>query len=388
MNWKELKKPLFIISFAIILFAIFINMNIVLSVMGRVYSIIFPFVMGGMFAFVINVLLKKLEKMWDFLMRKGQKEVRLGIKRGVCLSLSFVLMLGFVFLVIFLILPELINSIVLIFNTLPDHMEAFGNNIDALVKQYGLSEFFTEQFSINWSSLGKIVADSGLSLINITVNATSAFVSSIMNTVIALVFSIYMLLKKEVLAEQLDRVLHAFVPEKWIKRYYHVISLSNRTFSHFISGQLTEAFIFGMFCFLGMTVMNLPYSLAVSALIGFTALIPVIGAFLGAIIGAFLILLVDPLKAVWFLIFIVLLQQVEGNLIYPKVVGKSVGLPGIWVLMAVTVGGSLFGIAGMLISVPVSSVLYTLLKESVDMRLKKRKEESERSEESKLSNKP
>ena len=191
-----------------------------------------------------------------------------------------------------------------------------------------------------------------------------------MNFVIAFAFSIYVLAQKETLKRQSLKVLRAVMKPEKLQKLLELLELSNRTFTNFITGQLTEAVIIGALCFVGMTIFGMPYAPAISVLVGFTALIPVFGAFIGTAVGAFLILLVKPIQALWFIVFIIVLQQFEGNLIYPKVVGKSVGLPGIWVLVAVTVGGSAMGVMGMLISVPVCSILYTVSRQAVNDRLK------------------
>lgn len=175
--------------------------------------------------------------------------------------------------------------------------------------------------------------------------------------------------QKETLTGQAKKVVRALFSEKWAHWITDVARMTNRTFSNFVTGQLTEAVILGTLCFLGMLIFRLPYAGVISVLVGFTALIPIFGAFIGVGIGAFLILLVSPIKALWFILFFVILQQLEGNLIYPRVVGKSVGLPGIWVLAAVTVGGNAFGLAGMLLAVPLCSVLYTLARQGVNARL-------------------
>ena len=187
--------------------------------------------------------------------------------------------------------------------------------------------------------------------------------------ILALVFALYILGQKERLSEQLKRVITAYLPEEKADRMFYIGELSNRVFSNFVSGQLTEATLLGLLCFLGMTIFRMPYASMVAILVGFTALIPLFGAFIGTGIGAFLILMVSPIKAFWFIVFIIVLQQIEGNFIYPKVVGSSVGLPSIWVFSAITLGSRMFGVPGMLISVPLCSVLYCLFREAVRKRI-------------------
>ena len=207
-------------------------------------------------------------------------------------------------------------------------------------------------------------------LFNTTASVAGSIVTAVMNFVIAFAFSIYILAQKETLKRQSMKVLTAVMKPEKLDKLLNLLRLANKTFTNFITGQLTEAVIIGVLCFIGMTIFRMPYAPAISVLVGFTALIPVFGAFIGTAVGAFLILLVKPIQAVWFVIFIIVLQQFEGNLIYPKVVGKSVGLPGIWVLVAVTVGGNAMGVMGMLISVPLCSVLYAVSREAVNNKLK------------------
>jgi len=204
-------------------------------------------------------------------------------------------------------------------------------------------------------------------------NFTSSLFGGIVDLVLGFVFSMYVLSQKEKLGSNVKKVMNTFLPQKRVGQVTEIIAISDKAFSNFITGQLTEALIIGALCFIGMVAFNMPYALTISVLVGFTALIPVFGAFIGTAIGAFLILMVSPIKAVWFIVFIIVLQQIEGNFIYPKVVGKSVGLPGIWVLTAVTIGNGMFGLLGMIVAVPTFSVLYTLLKKVVDNKTKKQK---------------
>ena len=179
-------------------------------------------------------------------------------------------------------------------------------------------------------------------------------------------------MQTEKLEREMRSIISAYIPDKHAEYFIHVCRMINNTFSKFLGGQCTEAFILGSLCFIGMTILRIPYALAVGVLVTFTAFIPIVGAFLGTAIGAFLICVTDPIKALWFIVFFIILQQVEGNLIYPRVVGSSVGLPSLWVLFAVTVGGGMMGILGIFVSVPICSVIYCLLKENVDKRLLKK----------------
>ena len=206
-------------------------------------------------------------------------------------------------------------------------------------------------------------------IFEVTLGVASNVISVLVNTVIAFVFAIYLLVQKEKLLYQVNKVLRAYLPFKRVSKIRDIAKLSNRICAHFVSGQCLEAVIIGVLCFIGMLLLGIPYAGSISVLIGVTALIPVYGAFIGTIIGAFLIFMVSPIKALIFIIFIIILQQFEGNLIYPKVVGKSVGLPGIWVFVAVTIGASLAGVVGMLVSVPVASICYSIIATDVNYRI-------------------
>ena len=234
-----------------------------------------------------------------------------------------------------------------------------------------LPEFQLDVYTLR-DTMVHFITNYGDTFLNKTIGITTSLFSVIINLVLAFVFSLYLLAQKEHLCHQARSVINAVFSEAKAKKIREIAALTNRTFTHFVTGQLTEALILGSLCFVGMSLFRMPYAPVISVLIGFSALIPIFGAIIGALVGAFLILLVSPAKAFWFLIFLLILQQLEGNLIYPRVVGKSVGLPGIWVLAAVTIGGSIFGLIGMLLCVPLCSVLYALARQAVRERLKKK----------------
>ena len=213
--------------------------------------------------------------------------------------------------------------------------------------------------------ISKILSSDSSNVVNTTIDITTSILGALVNILLALVFSVYMLAQKETLISQSRRLLLAALPRKAGQRTMHILKLTNNAFSSFVTGQVTEAFILGSLCCIGMLILRLPYALPVSVIISFTSLIPIFGAWIGAATGAFLIVFVSPIKALTFLIFLLILQQVEGNLIYPKVVGKSVGLPGLWVLAAVTIGGGIFGMLGMLLGVPICSVIYALVQDFI-----------------------
>ncbi len=373
---KQLKYILIIITFAVLLYCVINHYAVLLRGLAWVIGLFSPFIFGLCIAFVLNTVLSPLEALWARIFRsKGKISRRL--KRPVCLILATLIVVGAVFAILFMIVPQIKDTLERFANAIPQHvgtLTSWWNNLRGFAANFNitLSEFPT----IDWASAGeKLLAFLGENytlFIDSTVNLTATLFSTVFNLVLAVAFSIYILAQKETLGRQTKKVLFALASEKKANNVLEICSLTHQSFSRFVSGQLTEAVIIGVLCFVGMLIFRFPYAGIISVLVGFTALIPVFGAFFGTAVGAFLILLTDPLKALWFVIFIIVLQQLEGNLIYPKVVGKSIGLPGIWVLLAVTVGGNAWSVPGMLLAVPLSSVIYTLFKRFIVNRLKKK----------------
>lgn len=346
---------------AVILFAwALMNIDIIMKFFNKVISLFSPFLIGGGIAFLINVVLNPLERCWNKVCKKAPAK----LTRPVCLTLSSVLVLGILFAVIFMMIPSLWKSVDEFIQNIPIYAEEIRQWWMDTVRFAAKYNIVLPEYAIDSDLLIRkitaLINDKGSGIISITWDAATSVLSGLIDVLLAFIFALYLLAKKEVVAAHLKKLIVTILPQKKAKQLLDIASLTNQTFTSFISGQLTEAVIIGILCFLGMLILRLPYAGAISTFVAFTALIPVFGAWLGGGLGAFLILLADPIKAVWFIIYLLLLQQVEGNLIYPKVVGKSVGLPGLLVLMAVTVGGEAFGILGMLFSVPVCAVLYNL----------------------------
>lgn len=346
----------------------------VLLVLSTLAAIIAPLLAGSAIAFIVNVPLRLLERNWGKLWGKATgKTLAEELKRPVCLVLSVLIVFGVIFALFFIVGPSLKESVTNFVSMVPRHLatlEGWWKILTDFLSQYGVVlPGFNLDLERLYDTAINFFTNYGYAVMDTTIGITTSIFSVIVNIVLSFVFSLYMLAQKETLARQVTRLVRAVLPEKRANWLLDVASLTNRTFFNFITGQLTEAVILGFLCFVGMTLFRMPYAPVVSVLIGFTALIPIFGAFIGVGIGTFLILLTNPIQAIWFLVFILILQQLEGNLIYPRVVGKSVGLPGIWVLAAVTVGGNAFGLLGMILSVPVCSVLYALLRQQVTVRL-------------------
>lgn len=366
LSKKTVKRILLIITFTVLLIWAIYNHKLLFKYIGELYSLISPFVIGLCIAYVVNVIMRPIERLWMKLLSKCKGKWVEKMKRPICLLLSILLVIGIILAVIFIIMPELSDSVSSLVSMVPSYVpevESWWEALALRLDKYGVE---LPQFSFDTDKFIQILKDGGTAVLNTTLSATTSIVTAVINIVLALAFSIYVLAQKETLKRQSKKVLAKLMKPEKMQKLLDMLDLINRTFTNFITGQLTEAVIIGVLCFIGMSIFRMPYAPAISVLVGFTALIPVFGAFIGTAIGAFLILLVKPIQAVWFVVFIIVLQQFEGNLIYPKVVGKSVGLPGVWVLVAVTIGGNAMGVVGMLISVPLCSVLYVVARNAVN----------------------
>lgn len=336
------------------------NLDAVMEFLRKVLSLFSPFLIGGGIAFLINVILNPLERCWNRVCKKAPARMA----RPVCLTISAVLMVGILFAVAFMMIPSLRESIDELIQNIPIYVDEIGRWWADAVHFAAKYNIVLPEYAIDSDLLiEKITAfinDKGSGIITVTWGAATSILSSLVDVFLAFVFALYLLAKKEVVAAHLKKLITTVLPQTRARRLLSIASLTNQTFTNFVSGQLTEAVIIGVLCFFGMLILRIPYAGAVSAFVAVTALVPIFGAWLGGGFGTFLILLAEPIKAMWFIIYLLILQQVEGNLIYPKVVGKSVGLPGLLVLVAVTIGGGAFGVWGMLFSVPVCAVLYNL----------------------------
>ncbi|MBP3543974.1 MAG: AI-2E family transporter [Lachnospiraceae bacterium] len=350
------------------------NIEIVLAVVDNLLGVIQPLTLGAVMAYILNILMKRLERLY---FPKSQNKILKKTKRGVCIVLSMLLIVAILGLVIGLVVPELAGAIAVIAEAVPVFFEKLTAWLMTYSDQFPVIEEYINGLEIDWQQLAKNVMSyvtSGVGgIFNSAISVVGVVAGSVVNFVIALIVAIYVLSSKEKLGEQVKRLLTAYLPEQKKDRILEIVKVADTTFSSFIVGQCTEAVILGSLCTIGMWILQFPYAPMTGAFIGVTALIPVAGAYIGAGVGAFMILTVDPMKAVLFLLFIVCLQQLEGNLIYPRVVGSSVGLPALWVLAAVTVGGGISGVLGMLLGVPLAATLYKLLGDDVNKRIAKRK---------------
>ena len=370
-----MKRP--IIGYILLIAALILgiqNITVVVTVLQTVAGVLQPLILGAVIAYILNILMKKLEKIY---FPKSKNRLINKTKRMVCIILSLLLVIGILGLVMGLVLPELAGAFAVIAESVPVYYEKLVAWLMTYSDKFPVIEEYINGLQLDWSQITKnlvMYATSGVGgIFNSAISVVSVVVGGIVNFVIALIFAIYLLAGKEKLSAQLKRVLAAYLSEKKRAQLAQMVAVADNTFSSFIVGQCTEAVILGSLCTIGMWILRFPYAPMTGAFIGVTALIPVAGAYLGAGVGAFMIMTVDPMKALLFLIFIVCLQQLEGNLIYPKVVGSSVGLPALWVLAAVTVGGGINGIFGMLLGVPIAATLYKLIGMDVRKKVDKQK---------------
>ena len=374
LSKMSIKKIRELIVFTALLVVALWKFDVVLGVLKTIWDIIFPFVLGGAIAFLTNVPMSFLEKKIFENVKKKNKIVR-KLKRPISLILTIVLVVGVIALVMFGVIPQLTRTMGTLVTSINDFIpqmqswigEFFHNNqeIMNLVDQI---EFDPDQ-AIKWGI--SLLGNGAGNMMNTTMSAVGSIVSGVATFFIAFSFACYILFQKEKLHIQIRKVFFAFLPRQKADTFLKVCSLTYRTFANFLAGQCLEAVILGSMFVVTLSILKMPYALLIGILIAFTALIPIFGAFIGCAVGSFLIFMVNPQQAILFVIVFLVLQQIEGNMIYPHVVGESVGLPSIWVLAAVTIGGNLMGIVGMLVFIPLLSVLYTIFREFVYLRLKK-----------------
>lgn len=376
LNQDTVKKLRGLIMFTVIAAVAGVNYRSLLGMAVTLFGMAFPFLLGAAIAFVMNVPMRWIEGK----IRPGRP---CRWRRGVSLVLTLVAVTGIVTTVMLVVVPEFFRTLMTLQSSVPAFLADLQDKLTSWFAQYPDVVTYIEQMEVDWEQLmqgvvGFLTTGAG-SLLNTTFSAAKSIVSGVTAFGIGLVFAIYILLQKETLGRQTSKLVRACLPQQLADNVLRTAGLAESIFSSFLTGQCVEAVILGMMFFITLSVLRMPYELLIGVLIAFTALIPIFGAFIGCAVGAFLILMVSPMQALAFICVFLVLQQLEGNLIYPHVVGNSVGLPSIWVLVAVTLGGSMMGITGMLIFIPLVSVFYTLLREWVNERLaqKDRKEKKQ-----------
>ena len=369
MDKKLFRSLVLLITYAVVLVAVIVKIDAVGTWLGGVLSAFKPLMVGLVIAFILNRPCNFFARQYEkVLPGKGKKAAR-----PLAAATAYLVVIVLITALVSLVVPELVRSIETFIGNISIYAANFQDLYDWVVDKLDLEQLANLNLSAGISDTLKDVLNGALDALTNTlphlIGMTSVVISGIVTGVISLVFSVYMLSGGPRLVAQCRRLVTIYLPERISRPLLSVTRLTVDTFAKFISGQVTEAFILGGLCFLGMCIFRFDYAPLIAVIIGVSALIPVAGAYLGAGISAVLLVMIDPMQAVWFLVFLVTLQQLEGNIIYPRVVGTSMGLPGIWVLAAVTVGGSLLELVGIVVSVPIAAVLYTLLRRDLRARI-------------------
>lgn len=365
-----------LIAFTVVLCWALWNYSVSLELLDKFYKIILPFLIGGFIAFIVNVLMTKLEVLWDKFFSKGPLDKLEKVKRVACLILSIALIAAFFAFTVLLVLPELNSSVKTLIKLIPPAVEKMNVYMQEKATQFNMFEddflYLQKLWNNAYQTIFQFIQDNKSLLLSRTWIATTTLVDVVTNFAIGIVAAVYLLLEKDVLARSLKRTVYAFASKERAEYLVKAGKISQRVFHGYVAGQFAEALILGCMCFAGMIIIGLPYALVISVLVAVLGLIPILGTIISAAVGCFLILVAAPEKIWVFLVFFIILQRIEGDILYPKIVGKAVGLSELWVLVAVTVGGSVAGIIGMVMSVPLCSVIYTLLSEKVEQSLEEK----------------
>lgn len=365
---KNIKIILGIITFGIVLFTASQNLTAVAGFLSGILKILAPVIVGFCLAFILNIVMNFFEKKVFKGMGKSKKRTVRSLVRPLSLASTIIAMLGFIVLLLFIIIPQLEDTVALLVEKIPVYYQSFVSWIDGLIERFGL-EISTEMLHNPQIKIEDIMAmaekvftfEATGDILNTTVGVTSSVVSGVVNLALGFIIALYILAEKERIGNFTGKILEAVLPEKPYKHLCNICSVASNSFANFITGQFTDAFILAVLTFVGMLIFRFPSAAVVSVIIGISALIPVIGPIIGEVIGCLIIFMESPLKALLFLIFVLILQAIDNNFIYPKIVGKSVGLPGILVLVAVILGGNVGGILGVLLGVPTASAIYALV---------------------------
>lgn len=370
LNKKNMKKLMILISFGIILFWVLNNLTVIFAFISHFLHLLYPFILGAIIAFILNIPMTKIEKF----IKKHQKNKNSKLPvRTISITLSLVIFVGFILLISLLLIPELIENIQLLIKNIPGFIEKIQELILDLVSSYPEIKLKIEEVFKNTTNVNNIM----VTVLNYVINGSLSFITSLVTSVFtlftAVVFAIYVLSQKEYLNRGVKKLMYAYMKKEHVDKVMEIATLSNKTFSKFISGQCVEAIILGTIFFITLSLLRFPYALIISVLTTVTALIPMFGAMIAMLVGALLISVTSVWQALLFIVVFQVIQQIENNFIYPKVVGKSVGLASMWTLMAVILGGSILGITGMIIGLPLASILYAILRNETNEKLKDKK---------------
>ena len=377
LDKKQIKSIVKIVFASIAFYFVLKEFRVVMTAASYLWNVFDVFAFGGALAFVINVPMSFIEK--HYLSRF--KHIG-NAKRPLAFVLTLMMIIALSYLVLFIVVPELANTLQMLIVQLQEVYDKLPQTVAALAERFNLTETTVQSLQIEWSHISEAVIKAVQGIAGKVIASSTTVISGVVNAitqfVLVFIFCIYVLFSKEKLAASVKKLFYALLKEKYADNVIQILKLTNKTFSGFLSGQCLEAVILGSMFIVAMTIFRMPYALLVGILIMVTALIPIVGAFIGCFVGAFLILMLNPVQAVWFVVMFLVIQQIEGNVIYPKVVGSSVGLPPILVFAAVIVGGDLFGIAGMLVFIPLTSVAFTLVKVYIEKQLVKKQISAEK----------
>ncbi|MGL6173027.1 MAG: AI-2E family transporter [Cellulosilyticaceae bacterium] len=374
MDKSRLRSYLILTTYAILLYLAIINIQSLFGISKEWLGLLTPFIFGFVIAYLLNGPYEFYRnKILGGLPQKGSWQK---LRNPLALIFSYISLIFIIIVIFSILIPQLAHSIDTLVKDIPKHYNSLKEFTENLVKEYNLSTYLWDQVESFWNNFSQFIIDFLYNAIPKITDLLMGITSSVSNVFIGLIVSIYLLGNKEKLLLQLKKLIVAFLPQNIVKRVLYVSDLTNRTFTGFIQGQITDAFILGTLCFIGMSIFRFPYALLVSVIIGLTNMIPIVGPIFGCIPTTFIVLMAsptEPMRALWFIVLIIVLQQIDGNIIYPRVVGGSIGLSGLWVLFAIFVGGGKFGLLGMVLGVPAFAVIYALLRESVNHRISQKK---------------
>ena len=398
LDKENTKQILKIVIIAIIVLVALLNIEPVWNAIKVVLSILSPFIWGLAIAFILNIFMtfyeNKLFKLGKNSKRKNdrikneyrspnntknvktdskpRKKKKNSFERGLSIFLSIITIIAIITVILILIIPQFVEVVQNFIGSIPNYLEVLKEFAINTTEQFPEINDFIQGINIDTEALRNGIVNLSKDVLDVTINQISSLLTNLVNFFIAIVFAVYILANKEELKVQAKRFVYARANKEKADYIVKVCRLARDSFRSFLTGQAKEAVVLGSLCAIGMLILNIPYAGPIGALTALTAFIPIVGAFIGGFVGAVLIVAVNPFKALVFIIFIIVLQQIEGNLIYPHVVGKNIGLPSMWVLVAITIGGSLFGIMGMIIGLPILSIIYAIVTESTNKKLKEK----------------
>lgn len=383
LDRKNVRTILLIIAFAVLLYTAAQNLASVYGAVRTVWRVFGVVITGLAMAFVLNVPLKLFENRVFYGMSEDRRPLVRKLRRPVSLVFALVVSLGLISILIAVVLPQLTATVAEVAARLPEYISSAVNWLNDFLAGFGIEIESLKNFTVDWEKVfselttylkeGSANVD-GSSVVDTVTGVGTSVVSTVMNTFLGLVVAVYILAQKERIGRFTRRCIDAFLPQKAASGLARIASMASETFSNFVAGQLADSCILGILCYICMRIFRFPYPEVISVVIGVTSLVPMVGSFIGEVIGALLILIVSPLKALLFVVMVLAIQQVDGAFIYPRIVGRSVGLPGVAVFCAVIVGGNVAGVIGAMIGVPVCALIYALLREAVDARLRRREE--------------